>query len=170
MIFCVLRWTWSFVFIFVFVFVLVSIYVPCFCAATDFSANKDLYNLPKHANSSEKFTSVRPVHTPRFIHTSRPTPRLVRCNHTFRILTCGPRNSSRIYAAVHGPSTKPRRDQRYSDDGERLWWFHAGGRGVGTDPPDRGQAPNLAALLTLYTVINCFSAKLANLMPSDIRL
>jgi len=44
MIFCVLRWTWSFVFIFVFVFVLVCIYVLCFCAATDFSVNKDLYN------------------------------------------------------------------------------------------------------------------------------
>ena len=43
MIFCVLRWTWSFVFIFVFVFVLVCIYVMCFCAATDFSVNKDLY-------------------------------------------------------------------------------------------------------------------------------
>ena len=41
MIFCVLRWTWSFVFIFVFVFVLVCIYVLCFCAATDFSVNKD---------------------------------------------------------------------------------------------------------------------------------
>jgi len=41
MIFCVLRWTWSFVFIFVFVFV--CIYVLCFCAATDFSVNKDLY-------------------------------------------------------------------------------------------------------------------------------
>jgi len=44
MIFCVLRWTWSFVFIFIFVFVLVCIYVLCFCAATDFSVNKDLYN------------------------------------------------------------------------------------------------------------------------------
>ena len=41
MIFCVLRWTWSFVFIFVFVFD--CIYVLCFCAATDFSVNKDLY-------------------------------------------------------------------------------------------------------------------------------
>ena len=30
-------------FIFVFVFVLVCIYVLCFCAATDFSVNKDLY-------------------------------------------------------------------------------------------------------------------------------
>jgi len=39
MIFCVLRWTWSFVFIFVFVFVCLL----CFCAATDFSVNKDLY-------------------------------------------------------------------------------------------------------------------------------
>ena len=41
MIFCVLRWTWSFVFIFVCVFV--CIYVLRFCAATDFSVNKDLY-------------------------------------------------------------------------------------------------------------------------------
>jgi len=41
MIFCVLRWTGSFVFIFVFVFV--CIYVLCFCAATDFSVDKDLY-------------------------------------------------------------------------------------------------------------------------------
>jgi len=40
MIFCVLRWTWSFVFVFVFV----CIYVLCFCAATDFSVNKGLYN------------------------------------------------------------------------------------------------------------------------------
>jgi len=39
MIFCVLRWTWSFVFIFVFV----CIHVLCFCAAADFSVNKDLY-------------------------------------------------------------------------------------------------------------------------------
>jgi len=44
MIFCVLRWTWSFVFIFVCVFV--CIYVLRFCAATDFSVNKDLYNRP----------------------------------------------------------------------------------------------------------------------------
>ena len=121
MIFCVLRWTWSFVFIYVFVFVLVSIYVPCFCAATDFSANKDLYNLPKHANSSEKFTSVRPVHTPRFIHPSRPTPRLVRCNHSFRILPCGPRNSSRIYAAalftVHPPNRAATKDTRMMERG-----------------------------------------------------
>jgi len=43
MIFCVLQWTWSFVFIFVFVFV--CIYVLCFCAATDFSVNKDLYKI-----------------------------------------------------------------------------------------------------------------------------
>jgi len=40
MIFCVLRWTWSFVFVFLFV----CIYVLCFCAATDFSVNKGLYN------------------------------------------------------------------------------------------------------------------------------
>ena len=46
MIFCVLRWTWSFVFIFIFVFVFVCIYVLCFCAATDFSVNKDLYYFP----------------------------------------------------------------------------------------------------------------------------
>jgi len=37
-----MRWTWSFVFIFVFLFV--CIYMLCFCAATDFSVNKDLYN------------------------------------------------------------------------------------------------------------------------------
>jgi len=46
MIFCVLRRTWSFVliFVFVFAFVFVCIYALCFCAATDFSVNKDLYN------------------------------------------------------------------------------------------------------------------------------
>ena len=43
MIFCVLRWTWSFVFIFV--FVVGCIYVLCFCAATDFSVNKDLHKI-----------------------------------------------------------------------------------------------------------------------------
>jgi len=32
-----------FVFVFVFLFVLVCIHVLCFCAATDFSVNKDLY-------------------------------------------------------------------------------------------------------------------------------
>ena len=41
MIFCVLRWTWSFAFVFVFV----CIYVRCFCVATDFSVNKDLYSV-----------------------------------------------------------------------------------------------------------------------------
>jgi len=38
---CIAIWTWSFVFIFLFVFV--CIHVLCFCAATDFSVNKDLY-------------------------------------------------------------------------------------------------------------------------------
>ena len=53
MIFCVLRWTWSFVFIFVFVFV--CIYVLCFCAATDFSVNKDLFYIygPADATASQ---------------------------------------------------------------------------------------------------------------------
>jgi len=62
MIFCVLRWTWSFVFIFVFVFVLVCIYVLCFCAATDFSVNKDLYNsvaTQKHSSASINTNKVQ---------------------------------------------------------------------------------------------------------------
>ena len=59
MIFCVLQWTWSFVFIFV--FVLVCIYVLCFCAATDFSVNKDLYHNYNNTNNVRETSYTGPI-------------------------------------------------------------------------------------------------------------
>ena len=56
MIFCVWRWTWSFVFIFVFV----CIYVLCFCAATDFSVNKDVYISVKLQPHFSQMTALEP--------------------------------------------------------------------------------------------------------------
>jgi len=57
MIFCVLRWTWSFVFIFVFVLVCIS--VLCFCAATDFSANKDFLGVWQQGEARWRHSATR---------------------------------------------------------------------------------------------------------------
>jgi len=79
MIFCVLRWTWSFVFIFIFVFV--CIYVLCFCAATDFSVNKNLYKniLPAVHKTSRRIHAAGQNIAVHALHSKSLLGRLWKC-------------------------------------------------------------------------------------------